>query len=139
MRTLTRRLAPLGASLLLAASGLVLGAASPSSAATWCRTDLCDGLDPATTVCQDDAETVHTTYTGVELRYSPSCRTAWARVQHPVPFDKYEVMNNRYFGYSFIPTGTYSQWTAMIQDADLKSHACQYDDHGNNQICTDWF
>ncbi|MDJ0342669.1 DUF2690 domain-containing protein [Streptomyces sp. H10-C2] len=139
MRNLSRRFATAGAAMTLAASGVLFAGASPASAATWCQTDLCNGLDPSTTVCQNDAETVSTTYTGVELRYSPYCRTAWARGRNGVPFYKYEVMNNRYFGYSVIPTGSGPVWTAMINDADLVSHACQYDDHGNNQICSKWF
>ncbi|MEV4424794.1 hypothetical protein ACN9M0_23895 [Streptomyces sp. R-07] len=53
MNALTRKLATVGSALALAASGLLF-ASSPASAATSCYGPSRDGLDPATTVCQND-------------------------------------------------------------------------------------
>ncbi|MGW9037515.1 hypothetical protein ACWGQ4_21520, partial [Streptomyces sp. NPDC055721] len=61
MNALTRKLATVGSALAMAASSLLL-ASSPASAATSCYASSCEGLDPATTICQNDARTVAETY-----------------------------------------------------------------------------
>lgn len=57
--------------------------APPANAAS-CYGDYCSGKDPEATGCARDAYTVaHAripgTYANVELRWSPSCKTNWAR------------------------------------------------------------
>src|SRR4051794_31628408 len=88
------------ASLVIVLSGVLIGGASPAQAASGCGSK-CDGKNPQTYVwevvgpapgvaytCGQDAVTpsvsgktfkkyVQGLY--IELRYSPSCRTAWAR------------------------------------------------------------
>ncbi|MFJ2716511.1 DUF2690 domain-containing protein [Streptomyces sp. NPDC087437] len=62
----------------------------PAPPAT-CSGASCTSVEPTTTVCAQDAAT---TYTGrgygvlVELRYSPRCRSAWARMRGTSPGDR---------------------------------------------------
>ncbi|MGW7238221.1 DUF2690 domain-containing protein [Streptomyces sp. NPDC054804] len=66
---------------------------SPSSdpPATGCAGAACASLEPAATVCSQDAVTA---YIGrkygasVELRYSPHCRAAWAKMSNTSPGDR---------------------------------------------------
>jgi hypothetical protein len=95
MSVVTRCGATLSATIL-AVSGLALTASSASAApraaaVSSCKASpsdaTCDGMDPQTTGCAADAYTVPGgTAKGpggtVELRYSPSCKTNWARVQN---------------------------------------------------------
>lgn len=60
------------------------GAAAPSAMAVSCWGDWCSGQDPMATGCAADAETLAwvdaDASTGrLELRWSPTCKTAWAR------------------------------------------------------------
>lgn len=75
-------------SLLIAAMSLaafaLVGAPTAAQAAT-CYGDYCSGRDPESTGCSADAYTtalarIAGTYSYVELRWSPSCKTNWARV-----------------------------------------------------------
>lgn len=70
---------------------LVLGTAGalvvavPAQAAPSCYGDYCSGTNPETTGCSADAYTVaHRNWAGwgvtLELRWSPTCKTNWARV-----------------------------------------------------------
>lgn len=57
---------------------------APAAQAVTCYGDYCSGRDPEATGCSADAYTVVSaripgTYTHVELRWSPSCKTNWAR------------------------------------------------------------
>ncbi|GAA0930033.1 hypothetical protein Vau01_046540 [Virgisporangium aurantiacum] len=59
-------------------------ATAPARAAT-CWGDYCSGQDPEAAGCSADASPVAAaripgTYSYVELRWSPSCKTNWARV-----------------------------------------------------------
>ncbi|MCX5055514.1 YjfA family protein [Streptomyces sp. NBC_00201] len=140
MPSLPRRLGTSGAVLALAVSGLLFGTASPASAATSCLGPGCNGLNPANTVCANDARTIDTTWSGVELRYSPTCRAAWARRVGGIngATDTIWAENSKGRTYSVdIPSnasGTY--YTAMVDDKDLWSRACDNlgDDGGYN--CT---
>lgn len=59
------------------------GATAPSATAASCYGDWCSGQDPMATGCATDGRTI--AYRGdivgarLELRWSPSCKTAWAR------------------------------------------------------------
>jgi hypothetical protein len=121
-----RVLLPLVAAISLlvgAVTTITLAAEQPASAAT-CWGDWCSGRDPQATGCANDAYTVaHAripgTYTNIELRWSPSCKTEWARV--PASWGKSYPSNLRAVqpstGYSQIgvvaSNGTYS-WTRQI-------------------------
>ena len=72
----------LAATLLAVGIGLV-GTAAPASAAVSCYGDYCSGKDPQQTGCAADSYT--TAYKDLagkrlELRWSPTCRTNWARL-----------------------------------------------------------
>jgi hypothetical protein len=72
------------ACLLLGFAGaLVVGA--PAQASPSCYGDYCSGTNPETTGCSVGAQTVaQQTWAGwgvkLELRWSPTCKTNWARV-----------------------------------------------------------
>ncbi|MFJ9610167.1 DUF2690 domain-containing protein [Kitasatospora sp. NPDC101176] len=123
MRSVTRKAATIGATLALALSGAVL-AAAPASAATSCYASSCTGLDPANTTCANDAITVSTDGP-LELRYSPSCRAAWARDRNAVPGENVAVQNHPGQSADYSTT-TYSGgaiWSAMVNDKDIQSQA----------------
>ncbi|MFE0699491.1 DUF2690 domain-containing protein [Streptomyces sp. NPDC058872] len=126
MKTYARKLATAGSTLVLAASSLLL-ASSPASAATSCYAKSCEGLDPSRTVCQNDARTVGTTGAGVELRYSPTCRAAWARKKNGTDnaFEtRIQVTNSNGSGYS-LPYVSGTLFTRMVNDAGIVSWACE--------------
>ncbi|WP_406283986.1 DUF2690 domain-containing protein [Streptomyces sp. NBC_00209] len=55
-----------------------------------CEGEACTGLEPNYTVCRNDAVTAFVdadTVIGVELRYSPRCKAAWARISQTHPGD----------------------------------------------------
>ncbi|MFC9811910.1 DUF2690 domain-containing protein [Streptomyces virginiae] len=139
MKTYARRFATAGSALVLAASGLFM-ASTPASAATSCLGSTCTGKDPATTTCQNDAKTVTTSILGTELRYSPSCRAAWAR--YPGGTDwahTIKVENSQGNAYStrFNGGGGGAVWTRMVNDKDIVSRACATDDGG--YACSSWY
>ncbi|MFF3602329.1 DUF2690 domain-containing protein [Streptomyces sp. NPDC002463] len=127
MRTnpLARKLATAASALALAASGLLLSS-SPASAATSCYGSSCTGLDPSTTVCQSDARTVRTSDWGVELRYSPTCRAAWARKTSGASADTViRVSNTNGESRSVYYGGYGTVYTAMVNDKDIYAWACE--------------
>ncbi|MFJ1767911.1 DUF2690 domain-containing protein [Amycolatopsis sp. NPDC088138] len=71
----------------LALTAAVLGAgviAAPAASAVTCYGDYCSGKDPESSGCSADAYTVVSaripgTGSYVELRWSPTCKTNWAR------------------------------------------------------------
>ncbi|MFD0151327.1 DUF2690 domain-containing protein [Streptomyces sp. NPDC055721] len=122
MKALTRKLATVGSALAMAASGLLF-ASSPASAATSCYAETCHGLDPATTICANDAQTVLRDRTGwVELRYSPQCRTAWAR-QAFGSKGRITVNNSQGAVFAADYAGG-SAWTRMVNDKDIFAWVC---------------
>ncbi|MFD8974183.1 MULTISPECIES: DUF2690 domain-containing protein [Streptomyces] len=141
MKTLTRKLATVGSALAMAASSLLL-ASSPASAATSCYASSCQGLDPATTICQNDARTVGTTTPwDAELRYSPTCRAAWARFPTFTPA-RLTIWVQRSDGngfYAVKTSGSNAVWTQMVNDKDLLARACaEYEGMGSYN-CTSWY
>ncbi|MFF0556866.1 DUF2690 domain-containing protein [Streptomyces sp. NPDC004266] len=122
---LTRKLATAASALGLAASGLLF-ASSPASAATSCYASSCTGLDPSTTVCQNDARTVRTADWGVELRYSPTCRAAWARKTSGGSLDtEIRVRNSAGDTHGVYYGGWGTVYTAMVNDKDIVAWACE--------------
>ncbi|MEU6313240.1 DUF2690 domain-containing protein [Streptomyces sp. NPDC047014] len=61
--------------------------AGEAQADVGCYGDYCSGMDPGTTRCAEDAKTIavkELTGAILELRYSPTCKTNWARYhQYP--------------------------------------------------------
>ncbi|WP_329275936.1 DUF2690 domain-containing protein [Streptomyces sp. NBC_00691] len=134
---LARKVATGGSALALAASGLFLSA-GPASAATSCSGPDCTGKDPAATVCQNDARTVATNSLGVELRYSPTCRSAWARYSGTTGMTVWVSSNTGLNQAILHPGNGASAWTAMIDDKGILAHACGYVS-GFGSECTSWY
>ncbi|MBD0694077.1 hypothetical protein BG452_02460 [Streptomyces sp. CBMA123] len=130
--------------MAIAVTGLLLGAgASPAFAATSCYANSCSGLNPATTTCANDARTIQTSSFGVELRYSPSCRATWARRTSGMNGvgDTISIWNSSSdFNALHVPAdASGSYYTLMVNDADIKSRACDVVDSYGGVSCTDWF
>lgn len=99
--------------------------------------------------CASDAITARTAYlpggsrSGVELRYSPRCRTAWAR-QLRMTHRYYAVHVRSYYVNGDRRTTAYEdphvQYSVMLDDAGLKAAACvsyiNDSGSGENFICT---
>ncbi|GGQ34138.1 MULTISPECIES: DUF2690 domain-containing protein [Streptomyces] len=141
MSIIARKLATTGSVLALAASGLLF-ASTPASAATSCLGSTCTGKDPATTTCQNDAKTVYWDgWFNVELRYSPSCRAAWARWQgaggatEPL---KVQIENNQGATYSVTTTGA-TVYTRMVNDKDVLARAAGFKNGGAQYSYTAWY
>lgn len=112
----------------------------PAVAAT-CWGDWCSGLDPQATGCSSDAYTVaHALIPGttskIELRWSPTCKTEWARV--PASWGTSYPNNLRAVqpatGYSQIgvvaSNGTFA-WTRQIYSPSLCVYAAWVGPPGN--------
>ncbi|WP_329275938.1 DUF2690 domain-containing protein [Streptomyces sp. NBC_00691] len=137
MKPFARRLATATTAFALTASGLALSA-GPASAATSCYAQSCQGLDPATTVCQNDARTVlWDGWLNVELRYSPSCRAAWARLGSGAAPTDLKIQNTMGVAfYAHYAGNGVSAWTKMVNDKDLKAWACGYKNNSDQFSCT---
>ncbi|MFB8210736.1 MULTISPECIES: DUF2690 domain-containing protein [unclassified Streptomyces] len=103
-----------------------------------------DGLDPNASGCSSDAFTARQahildrdgrTYIGVvELRYSPSCRTTWVRVQGDQPYLHGKVQRTQDYAqqecgsvdYS-ASLGQYYCFSPMLNDAGYTSYAFGYE------------
>jgi hypothetical protein len=78
---LKRIITALAVTAATVAAGVI---AAPSAYAVTCYGDYCSGQDPEATGCSADAQPVVSaripgTYAYVELRWSPTCKTNWAR------------------------------------------------------------
>jgi hypothetical protein len=95
-----------------------------------CYANSCYGEDPDATGCSSDARTIYNAPDAsgprVQLRYSPTCRAAWARAidaETGVQFwvynrDNGQTQSNRFY--------SQSAHTRMVNDAGTESHACFY-------------
>lgn len=139
-----------------AATGLLLvNTAAPAAAATAGCGSRCDKKDPSAFVvawvgpspqmavtCAQDAGTLLET-NGVELRYSPYCRTAWARQGAICPGCRGYITIVRYNADGTKTTyGSSDSWTPMVNDKGVKSKACIRISYGadtpdTNTYCTD--
>jgi hypothetical protein len=79
--------------------------------------------------CYSDAVTVKTS-ANVELRYSPRCRTAWARQTGSVGWLTGVVVQsfntNGSLRVEYRDLNTSGLWSAMVNDAGLTARACFY-------------
>ncbi|MBO1628590.1 DUF2690 domain-containing protein [Bacillus arachidis] len=97
-----------------------------------------DRTDPIATGCARDAITVKSesidSYGVIQLRYSPSCRTAWGKITLNFP-SNYNVVGGKYGdahiirnsdGLSYgctVPVGSYSCYTLQVNDSNVTSYA----------------
>ncbi|MER7667183.1 DUF2690 domain-containing protein [Kitasatospora sp. NPDC096128] len=141
MKPSLRTLASAAATLVLAASGTLV-ATGTASAATSCYAGSCTGLDPANTICQNDARTIdYTAPDGdAELRYSPTCRAAWARATTAgrVPAT-IQIENNQGASYTVVNYGTGTVYTRMVNDKDIQARASFHYDNNTQFGYTNWY
>lgn len=140
--------------VLSAAIGLVGTAAAPAQAASFYEGNSPDALwtgnNGVKYRCSDDARTVREAYLPgggpliIELRYSPRCRTAWARglANLYIEVNGY-YLNGKFRTYAYNsadPTAPSSamHWTVMLDDANLLAEACVngYFANGWEEFCT---
>lgn len=99
-----------------------------SAQAATCYASSCAGKSPEATGCSAGATTPRsTTWAGriIELRYSPTCRSAWGRIRNGVSGDEIAVFSS---GPGPIYTSTVragnSAYTSMVNDAGLTAWVC---------------
>lgn len=121
----------------------------------------CDGKDPASFriyyeqlphnyyTCAEDAVPAPVDgfeWSGsfmVEHRYSPRCRTSWARAggdYHQIPYKVESRYLNGTHRLSIQEWADNWRWTAMVNDANLQARACISNPHPKyGTQCTDWY
>ena len=128
--------------LVLALSGLVIvaPAASPAAAVT-CYGDYCSGQDPESSGCSADAYTIFTEYvygtygaSYVEIRWSPTCKTNWARA-NSVTTNIKAVQDTGYTQGYAANNGSVS-WSKMIYSPVKHVQGCIWGGWGTT--CTAW-
>ncbi|WP_165845796.1 DUF2690 domain-containing protein [Streptacidiphilus pinicola] len=141
MPSIVRSAAKIGAASLMALSAVAL-----SSGSAQANTYPYDGADPASTYCGGTTSTPYSStltwgdgsYAGtVYLRYNSGCRTVWAKIVLASPQD---ACGNASAGMAcaeavvhrnddgaemscYVPQGATSCYTAMLNDANMSSHA----------------
>lgn len=130
-----RHAATIAAALSITGGTLAL-VPSPAQAAAAgsCYASGCEGKNPATH-CQSDARTVDSLELGsgtLELRYSPSCRAAWARMSAN-GWDRYDALppmakvvrnqDGKSYTCKFSSETQQSCHTSMVNDAGYTSYA----------------
>jgi hypothetical protein len=129
--------------IALSALGVAVVDATPASAATVGCGSICNNQDPHTydvcthfftgtfcrtegspILCESDALT-KATKGSVQLRYSPFCRTAWAKYTGGSG-DGVDVKEwvQTSTGHSYYGTNTSGPWSAMADDMNISSKAC---------------
>ncbi|MFE9772057.1 DUF2690 domain-containing protein [Streptomyces sp. NPDC005931] len=135
MRFQTRTITVLAAAAL-AAGGLTAASGTPAAAAATggCYASGCEGKDPSQYCASDATTPVSGVWLGqayVELRYSPSCRAAWARISHAGydtrdQFTPYATVHRNSDGKEYtcwVPQGGSGCYTRMVNDANVSSFA----------------
>lgn len=133
-----------GKKAALAASAAMLGllaatatAGTPALAATSGCGSVCDGKDPATYIATVDGTRMRCSYIDVqtidghsvyatELRYSPFCRTAWARDLDPGYLAYVTIESYGSDGKLRKVYKASGAWTPMVNDKGMKARACRY-------------
>ncbi|WBB77252.1 DUF2690 domain-containing protein [Micromonospora sp. WMMD882] len=90
-----------------------------------CYGDWCSGQDPEAMGCSAGAYTVASAWAGsylVELRWSPSCQTNWARIGGSWTGPLWVVQSTGYKHSYSGSNGSY-RWTAMIYSPSLACRA----------------
>ncbi|MFE3878034.1 DUF2690 domain-containing protein [Kitasatospora sp. NPDC059146] len=124
----------------------LLPAAGTAEAAT-CRGDACTGKNPKSTGCGDDAKSFNppaaVTPAGggptAELRMSPSCSAAWARIEKANGNWRFKIEIKD--GKSYIENASpdFQAYTPMVGTSNAY-RVCveQYDGVGGSWSCTAW-
>ncbi len=113
-----------------ASGGPATHAAQPRRANVTCSGNGCNGKNPATTGCDVGAKTIQTavfTNSYVELRYSPTCGTNWARTLSRVgPVNLVARTQRRIDGltYTFSSRNSTSTFSAMVYAPTTPARAC---------------
>ncbi|MFG1760766.1 DUF2690 domain-containing protein [Micromonospora echinofusca] len=127
---------------------------SAGTLATYGCRSLCDYKDPASFrvfyddcsncyyKCADDAEDKlkhQDPVISIMIRYSPRCRTAWAKSNYSG--NSYVKADSRYLSGSHRTTVTeyVGNYTVMLNDADLQARACVQPSGPYNLYCTGWY
>ncbi|MEU0680284.1 DUF2690 domain-containing protein [Streptomyces albogriseolus] len=122
---------------------LPMGTAQAAS----CKGSGCTGRNPQTTGCGADAYTLkgsRVTPAGggpaVELRVSPSCSAAWARIQKANSNWRFKLEIKNRSPYTEHASPNHQAHTAMVWNSHAY-RACveQYDGAGGSWTCTKWF
>lgn len=117
---------------------ITVSTASPAHADVGCWGDYCSGMDPQATGCSADAITVafvDIEAARLELRWSPTCKTNWARYQQyprgwylgSAPVELRAVQDTGYtqrldYGVNGVEDGS-TTWTPMIYSPVRWVHA----------------
>ncbi|MFJ8435528.1 DUF2690 domain-containing protein [Kitasatospora sp. NPDC094019] len=128
--------------LAVAATALTGLAAPTASAAVTratagCYGSSCNGKDPVDMGCNTDAYTVESAYSAkgtIELRYSPSCRSNWARISGTSVGQNFWVQNTNGNIHGWIATGP-TGFGNMV-NGSVEARACI--DNWDQPICTGW-
>ncbi|WP_370251720.1 DUF2690 domain-containing protein [Streptomyces sp. V4I8] len=106
----------------LAKSPRLCNRPAQAAPAAGCYSAACRGLDPDQAGCSTDAYTVtqiNTSRGNIQLRYSPSCRSNWARMTSPTPgtFLWIKECSSGYREEFSVPSGYTVAWTDMVDGA----------------------
>lgn len=106
--------------LVAAAATSLMITASPAHAVT-CYGDYCSGLDPQASGCYADAYSVASSSNAgvtVQLMWSPTCQTNWARVNTSAPAWIKAVQSGGYTQWGTYSGGGYA-WSRQIYSPSL--------------------
>ncbi|WP_158691136.1 DUF2690 domain-containing protein [Streptomyces sp. 351MFTsu5.1] len=123
---------------MMTAASVVLPAQATGAQTVSCYGDYCSGQDPADSGCAADAVTVSEVadeVASLQLRWSPTCKTNWARLIVYKTGKKLSPQGGLYAhqetGYEqsrYVPIGTGgTYWTPMIYSPHKKVRATFYD------------
>ncbi|MFF7186661.1 YjfA family protein [Streptomyces sp. NPDC008222] len=121
------------AALLVTATAAVTTTAVPASAQTapsaspTCHGPTCEGQDPRTTRCSADARSVFDeVFQGrvIRLRYSETCRAAWAQLWNGQPGDVATVRGDGGRFQLRVITTSDNVYTPMVNDMGVTAKAC---------------
>ncbi|GIM97323.1 DUF2690 domain-containing protein [Paractinoplanes toevensis] len=116
----------------------------PAFAATSGCGNTCDGKDPDNYYATVDGKVMRCSFIdvktldeqhGVQLRYSPFCRTAWARAVTPgnwsyIVVESYTAAGTLRKRYR---AGQGDAWSVMVNDKNLYARACHYSYDGEDE------
>lgn len=140
-QTWLRRMCAAFAAVAIAAGIGLFAQSTAAEAATYCG-NVCNGKNPQTffvngVYCATDAYTAASAYNAsygitLQLRYSPTCRTVWARIYGGRTGDEYTfgiiIPNGGFYTYNFVTysylAGGGQNWSNMWNDKDVYLAAC---------------
>ncbi|WP_217241798.1 DUF2690 domain-containing protein [Streptomyces sp. AC555_RSS877] len=128
-----RRWAAAASVLLMAGAGTAVAAPASAAPTAGCYGSSCEGKDP-NIYCADDATSpvggVRLGQAYLELRYSPSCRAAWARISNASygngQFTPFATVHRNSDGREYtcaVQRGATSCYTRMVNDINVTSYA----------------